>query len=864
MASSFNESMFDSNEQSSNSNLFLEKLQSTSFSYFMTVESLQATVGNGTYNLECDDDNKNNFTLSPLGASSSIPSPVNNSLNTSMTPSTFPTRVPVSRDCETPETCPARNEIIVPQSRCTQIFSIPIFFSMQGSNIPGEMERDVLEEYQKTLELLLQDNFNSACLIETEENCTNIYEAKLLLLMQRLKLKNSYLRQAVMELDVLEEYQKVLELLLQDNFNSACLIETEENCTNIYEAQTVTFNATVKAQEFISPPTSQPTFDPTLAPSFSPTIKTTSKEQVLSPFDAGGAAGPNTNSMPDVQAPTLGPSVFLECASNENRFTIDVFADAYPQEISWELKSFLGSTILSVSPFTYQIAEVFYHDMTCIPIDKCFVFSISDTHGDGFCCNEGNGKYTVSLDGIQIITGGDFESREETIFGSNCSKVPFDSGLNVSPDISSEPFSPNVLNQSPPSTTPNRFSSSNNPNDTKSIFPTPSNPSANWTRIPTLKPTSAEPLNNIFTELPTTIRPTSPPTPEPFKPIKGVEGEFKLKLNGYVLNFESIDGIPRPGDNVILTPPAVGENNGVENTWKFTRNGYFKLGSDPSLIMEIRDGSLKPGAVVQLNIMNKETECCQTWDVTNEGYIMSTASKDIVLGIDNSRSLDSMKIKTDYKNGTTAIQLSYTKTTIPPTNEPTADPSLWPSLKTSTNPSLEQSKTPSTNPSSFLSLRPSQAVSNIPSRFPSLDPSSKPSLKKSNLPSKFPTVTPTSKSSLKPSLQPSALLSAQPSGVLSSTPTAIPSLNPSLKSSMPSNIPTVELSISPSMIPSKLPSLDPSSKPSLMKSNVPSEIPSVSSAPSLNPSPAPTSLPSSAPSAFPTMRPSALPSVSMI
>jgi hypothetical protein len=47
----------------------------------------------------------------------------------------------------------------------------------------------------------------------------------------------------------------------------------------------------------------------------------------------------------------------------------------------------------------------------------CYIFEIEDSYGDGICCSNGNGSYTIlDPEGDVILTGGDFEDNDVTQF----------------------------------------------------------------------------------------------------------------------------------------------------------------------------------------------------------------------------------------------------------------------------------------------------------------------------------------------------------------------------------------------------------------------------------------------------------------
>ena len=58
----------------------------------------------------------------------------------------------------------------------------------------------------------------------------------------------------------------------------------------------------------------------------------------------------------------------------------------------------------------------------CVPENSDLTFTIYDSHGDGICCESGEGSYLVSACDIVYAFGGDFENSESTFFnvGANC------------------------------------------------------------------------------------------------------------------------------------------------------------------------------------------------------------------------------------------------------------------------------------------------------------------------------------------------------------------------------------------------------------------------------------------------------------
>jgi len=98
-----------------------------------------------------------------------------------------------------------------------------------------------------------------------------------------------------------------------------------------------------------------------------------------------------------------------DCPSGEVEVIVQIMADNYPQETSWDLKDVNG-TILSQGTTT--------GDTLCVDSSICLTFTIYDTFGDGICCGYGNGSYTIYLNGIEVASGAEFDFEESASF--NC------------------------------------------------------------------------------------------------------------------------------------------------------------------------------------------------------------------------------------------------------------------------------------------------------------------------------------------------------------------------------------------------------------------------------------------------------------
>ncbi|WP_417854266.1 M43 family zinc metalloprotease [Xanthomarina gelatinilytica] len=93
---------------------------------------------------------------------------------------------------------------------------------------------------------------------------------------------------------------------------------------------------------------------------------------------------------------------------------LNLVPDNYGSETSWTFSDESGNVLYSGGPYTdgntNPIDEVFTLTAT-----GCYTFTISDSFGDGICCDWGNGSYELkTMDDTVIFSGGSFSSSEDT------------------------------------------------------------------------------------------------------------------------------------------------------------------------------------------------------------------------------------------------------------------------------------------------------------------------------------------------------------------------------------------------------------------------------------------------------------------
>lgn len=101
---------------------------------------------------------------------------------------------------------------------------------------------------------------------------------------------------------------------------------------------------------------------------------------------------------------------------NTAQLTLNLVTDDYPAETSWNLKDSSGATLYASPTYVEGVDDFqsFTENFT-ISTNECYTFEISDSFGDGICCTQGTGSYTITtLEGATVVSGGDYDFGETT------------------------------------------------------------------------------------------------------------------------------------------------------------------------------------------------------------------------------------------------------------------------------------------------------------------------------------------------------------------------------------------------------------------------------------------------------------------
>ncbi|MGB2292371.1 MAG: choice-of-anchor B family protein [Flavobacteriales bacterium] len=108
------------------------------------------------------------------------------------------------------------------------------------------------------------------------------------------------------------------------------------------------------------------------------------------------------------------------CILNGVDVVVTILTDNYPAETTWAVTDDGGATVMSGGP--YSSTGTTYTESACLG-EGCYTLTVNDSFGDGICCGYGIGSYTVSVDGSDVVTGGEFTSTVSEAFCVESSEV---------------------------------------------------------------------------------------------------------------------------------------------------------------------------------------------------------------------------------------------------------------------------------------------------------------------------------------------------------------------------------------------------------------------------------------------------------
>lgn len=126
-------------------------------------------------------------------------------------------------------------------------------------------------------------------------------------------------------------------------------------------------------------------------------------------YDVSGFDGSETVYIDNFLPNTDGGS---STSCNDNSLTLTLNTDNYGSETSWAVNNDQGSSVANGSGYA---SNTQYNEQLCLT-DGAYTLVVSDSYGDGMCCNVGNGSYTLTQGSTELANGASFNSTDSTSF----------------------------------------------------------------------------------------------------------------------------------------------------------------------------------------------------------------------------------------------------------------------------------------------------------------------------------------------------------------------------------------------------------------------------------------------------------------
>lgn len=97
---------------------------------------------------------------------------------------------------------------------------------------------------------------------------------------------------------------------------------------------------------------------------------------------------------------------------NDHGLTLTLNTDNYGSETSWVVNNNQGSSVANGSGYA---SNTQYNEQLCLT-DGAYTLVVSDSYGDGMCCNVGNGSYSLTYGSTELASGASFNNADSTTF----------------------------------------------------------------------------------------------------------------------------------------------------------------------------------------------------------------------------------------------------------------------------------------------------------------------------------------------------------------------------------------------------------------------------------------------------------------
>ncbi|MHC1778414.1 MAG: T9SS type A sorting domain-containing protein [Lentimicrobium sp.] len=126
---------------------------------------------------------------------------------------------------------------------------------------------------------------------------------------------------------------------------------------------------------------------------------------------------------------------FIPAIQASRNVQVKIRTDNFPEEVTWEIVSSTGEIVFQGGP--YPEAGVVYTEESVLPYDDCYEFRVYDAGGNGLCCSNGTGFYSLKSGSTTIAQGtqfGDLVFAQFDVVSVGLESNPLATGLKVYPN----------------------------------------------------------------------------------------------------------------------------------------------------------------------------------------------------------------------------------------------------------------------------------------------------------------------------------------------------------------------------------------------------------------------------------------------
>jgi surface protein len=140
--------------------------------------------------------------------------------------------------------------------------------------------------------------------------------------------------------------------------------------------------------------------------SASPSSSPSASPSPSAALSAEPSAGPSSSASPSASrsaGPSAGPSFSASPTASTGEVQVQINHDQYPGETGWTLRDSTGTLISgqAVGSFTTQNSTVTSTSSVALGM---YTFEMTDTEGDGICCEYGSGSFSIAVNGETVVS----------------------------------------------------------------------------------------------------------------------------------------------------------------------------------------------------------------------------------------------------------------------------------------------------------------------------------------------------------------------------------------------------------------------------------------------------------------------------